>query len=138
LRIEAGLPRYGHELNETIDPITAGLAGAVDWGRDFLGAGALGRLRDKAPARTLVGLTLKATDDSSAVPRMGAAVTRPDGGEVGTVTSGTFSPTLDRTIALAYVAADAADEGAELLVEGESKTHSAQVAPLPFCGKHTT
>ncbi len=136
LRIEAGLPRYGHELNETIDPLTAGLESAVDFERDFIGAEALRTLRQKAPARRRAGLVmaLPATSQPPSIPRMGASVRRTDGSEAGTVTSGTFSPTRNAAVALAYLSPDAAEVGTELLVATEGKPQPAGVVALPFYG----
>jgi len=136
LRIRAGHCRYGHELNETIDPFTAGLGRAVDFGHDFVGREALEALRDKPPARRRVGLVLARSDTpgaGGAIPTLGTAVCRTDGGQIGTVTSGTFCPMLDRVIALAYMAAGACDAGAEVLV-GTDAARAAEVVSLPFKG----
>jgi len=120
LRIEAGLPRYGRELNETIDPVTAGLERAVDFGHDFLGREAIQKIRDRGPARKLVGLILEETPSgqpaSGVVPKQGAPVLDKDGVEVGAVTSGTFSPTLNKVVAMAYVAKDLSAAETELIV----------------------
>lgn len=136
LRIEAGLPRYGHEINETIDPIAAGLEQAVDFEHDFIGRDAVARIRRAGPARRLVGLVLtgpRDEPDARGIPKLGAPVSRADGAEVGTVTSGTYSPTLEQVIAMAYVATDAAAVGTELRVETDAGGAPARVADLPFC-----
>ena len=135
LRIQAGRCRYGHELNETIDPFTAGLGGAVDFGHDFIGRSALEALSRKTPSRRRVGLVLAPAggpDAPGTIPALGTTVCRSDGGQIGTVTSGTFSPVLDRTIAMAYVAGDA-EAGAEVLV-GTEATRGAELVNLPFAG----
>ena len=135
LRIEAGRCRYGHELNESIDPFTAGLEAAVDFEHEFVGRQALAKLRDKAPARKRVGLVLGGGDGEgqpAAIPRLGTVVSSTTGKEVGAVTSGTVSPALDRTVAMAYVATDAAAAGTELLV-GQSDPTPAEVVELPLC-----
>jgi aminomethyltransferase len=135
LRIEAGRARYGHELNETIDPITAGLEAMVDFEHEFLGRGAIVEVRDKGAARKRVGLILTmptGKPGSPDIPRLGAPVLRAGGGEVGTVTSGTYSPTLEKVIAMAYVAPDVASVGTELQVSMESGPAGANVAELPF------
>lgn len=135
LRIESGLPRYGCELNETIDPFLAGLGGAVDFGHDFIGKAVLEGLRARPPARRPAGLALlpKGQPQQAAIPRQGAAVHAPDGEEVGTVTSAAYSPTLGQAIALAYVSPQAAAEGAELAVDGPGQPIPATVVALPFC-----
>ena len=99
LRIEAGLVRYGHEVNETIDPITAGLSRCVSLDHDFLGAAAVAKVADHGPARQRV--LMKVTGE--AIPRQGTAVLDADGTEAGTVTSGTFSPKHGAVLAMAYV-----------------------------------
>ncbi|MFW6155437.1 MAG: glycine cleavage system aminomethyltransferase GcvT [Planctomycetota bacterium] len=98
LRLEAGLPLYGHELNETIDPITAGLGRAVRERDGFVGHEAIAALRENGTPRTLVGLRL----DTNRIARQGAVVAA-DGAEVGVVTSGTFSPSCKASIAMAFV-----------------------------------
>ena len=132
LRIEAGLPRYGHELNETVDPITAGLERAVDLDHDFIGRDAVAKIKQAGPARKLVGLAASDADAASTIPRQGARVSRPDGREAGTVTSGTFSPTLDKPIALAYLTPDAAQVGSQLLVEVKDHPYPFEVTQLPL------
>ncbi len=142
LRIEAGLPRHGREFNETVDPVTAGVQQCVDWGHDFVGKAALQQVRSRGPARLRVGLVLQisaerlpSTDPGAAgrqslrpyIPRQGAMVLDVDGAEVGTVTSGTFSPALDSVIAMAYVSPRLAAEGQTVKVVTEAGTLAARV-----------
>ena len=129
LRIEAGRCRYGYELDETVDPITAGLGWAVDFEHDFLGRSVLEELRGHPPARRRVGLVLQTA--GAAAPRPGAPVTHTNGDPAGAVTSGTCSPSLDKTIAMAYVASEFAERGGELLV-GVEHPQPAQIVALPF------
>lgn len=139
LRIEAGRPRYGHELNETIDPITAGLAGEVDFAHDFIGAEAVRAVQERGVARKLVGLIVELPTElagAPTIPRQGAAVTTAAHEEVGVVTSGTLSAMLDKPIALAYVTADAA-AGGGLLIEAGGEKRPARVSPLPFARQGT-
>ena len=130
LRIEAGICRYGHELNETTDPYTCGLESAVDFGHDFIGAEAVAKVRDSGPTRKRVGLVLDEKDQppDAPIPNMGSPVAKPGGREVGAVTSGTFSPTLQKAIAMAYVEAGASEVGTQLQTEGRL----AGVVELPF------
>jgi aminomethyltransferase len=128
LRLEAAMPLYGHELSESINPFQAGLSFAVNLeGREFIGRAALERFaRDKnQPVR--VGLEL----DGMRVPRQGCQVLA-DGERIGEVTSGTFSPTRERPIAMAYVRPDARTIGSQLAVDIRGTEHPAVVVRLPF------
>jgi aminomethyltransferase len=128
LRLEAAMPLYGHELNEDIDPFQAGLSWAVKLGKgDFIGREALLKRKDDAARRQRVGLEL----DGKRIAREGAAVMR-GGAETGRVTSGTYSPTLDRSIAMAYVDVGLAAAGTTCEVDIRGKTAPAKVVPLPF------
>ncbi|MCD6303868.1 MAG: aminomethyltransferase family protein [Planctomycetes bacterium] len=136
LRIEAGLCRWGRELDERTDPIAAGLAGMVDFGHDFIGAEAVRRILRDGPRRRLIGLLAGGAEAGGAAPRTeagravqaGWTVLLPAGRAVGEVTSAAFSPAAGATVALAYVAADAeADEGDELILAGPAERIAAQV-----------
>ena len=138
LRIEAGLPRYGYELDETVDPMAAGLSAAVAFDHDFLGAETLRKINDKGPARKLIGLMLEppsSTATGQAILRGGSAVCQTDGRQVGVVTSGTFSVALERSVALAYVGPDTAEVDRQLLVDVDGKPTPAQVTSVPFLNK---
>ena len=133
LRLEAGMPLYGHELNEQITPLDAGLDFAVNLeGRTFPGSEVLAQQKQKPLPKKRVGLQL----DGKRVPREGYPVLqagRPIGADpIGTVTSGTFSPTLDRPIAMAYVDSAAATPGTNLAIDIRGQAVSATVVPLPF------
>ncbi|MCP4377095.1 MAG: hypothetical protein GY794_13070 [bacterium] len=133
LRIEAGLCRYGHELNETIDPFTAGLESLVDFEHEFIGRKALTVIRDKGVSRKRVGLRLDCPE-SPVIARLGDTVYNSEGVEVGAVTSGTFSPALDCPIAMAQVSLPAAETGTVLQVEVASTNQKliATVTDLPL------
>lgn len=128
LRIEAAMPLYGHELSEEWDSLTAGQAWCVDLSKDFIGAESMRRLQKRGLSRQLVGLEL----DGRRIVRQHFPVfngTR----DIGEVTSGTLSPTLGKSIAMALVSTDAAREGAELEVEVPGgKRIAAVVVKLPF------
>ena len=133
LRIETGLGRYGHEINETIDPVTAGLMDAVDFGHDFIGADAVRELQAKGPSRQLIGLLVEPPDGESpatCIARQGSGVCSGDGTEIGAVTSGTYSPALEAPIALAYVSPEA--DQCKLFVELGGRKLPAKATPLPF------
>jgi aminomethyltransferase len=133
LRLEAGMPLYGHELLADSDPFAIGLELAVNLEgadgrpRDFPGAAAFRRLRDRPAGRVRVGLAL----ESKRTAREGAVV-RQGGGDVGVVTSGSFCPTLGHAAALAVVDRAAAATGTELEVVVRDQPLGARVVPLPF------
>ena len=127
LRLEAGLPLHGHELGPGITPLQAGLGRVVRFDKgDFRGRGALEAEAKAGPTRRLRGLLL----DGRQIARDGYPVLR-DGDVVGRVTSGNFSPTLGRAIALAFLPSDVAD-AAELTVDIRGRPARAVVTKLPF------
>jgi aminomethyltransferase len=128
LRLEAGMPLYGHELNETIDPFTAGLAFGIrlDAG-EFIGRGALAAAKANPERLRRVGLELA----GKRIAREGALVFAGDN-QVGRVTSGTFSPTLERSIAMAYVPAAQSAVGTDLSVDIRGQREPAKIVKLPF------
>jgi aminomethyltransferase len=127
LRLEAGMPLYGHELTESIDPLSAGLSWAVDLTKDFIGVESLRKIQQQGPKRKLVGLRL----EGQRIARQGAPVLA-DNQPIGEITSGTMSPTLQKSIAMAYVNADRAAEGTELNVDLKGTVVPAKVVKLPF------
>jgi aminomethyltransferase len=128
LRLEAAMPLYGHELDEETDPLQAGLGWAVKFDKgDFMGKEALLKRREDKSLPVRVGLEL----EGKRIARDGAAVLL-GGAKVGKVTSGTFSPTLNKAIAMAYVAPDRAVAGTILAVDVRGRPETARVAPLPF------
>jgi aminomethyltransferase len=128
LRLEAGMPLYGHELNETIDPYTAGLAFGVKLdASDFIGKEALIAAKAKADRSRRVGLQLA----GKRIAREGALVFAGDK-QVGHVTSGTFSPTLEKSIAMAYVSAAESAAGTNLTIDIRGQRERATVVKLPF------
>jgi aminomethyltransferase len=128
LRLEAAMPLYGHELSETINPIQAGLNFAVDLDdREFVGRAALKQFAANADQPVRIGLQL----DGRRVPRQGCPVLHGDE-VIGEVTSGTFSPTFQRPIAMAYVRPAAATIGTNLHLDIRGTQHAAVVVQLPF------
>jgi len=128
LRLEAAMPLYGHELNEETDPFQAGLSWAVKLDKgDFIGREALLRRRQDPSLPQRIGLEL----EGRRIAREGAVVLK-DGEPVGRVTSGTFSPTLNKAIAMAYIKPAHAQAGTILAVDVRGKPESARVVPLPF------
>jgi aminomethyltransferase len=128
LRLEAAMPLYGHELSEVINPLQAGLNFAVNLGgRKFIGSDALEKFAADKSQSVRIGIQL----DSKRVPREGCPVLQGDT-IVGEVTSGTFSPTLNRPIAMAYVEPAASAIGTTLNVDIRGTKYPATVVPLPF------
>jgi aminomethyltransferase len=129
LRLEAGMPLYGHELNEQMDPYTAGLAFACNLkDRQFIGCETL-RQRSSTPLPSRrVGLAI----EGRRAARENAACFDRENREVGTVTSGTFAPTLQRPIAMAYVSSELAQVGQSLDVDIRGTRAKATVVELPF------
>ena len=127
LRMEAAMPLYGHELSEDVDSLTAGQSWCVDLDKDFIGADAMRELRRKGLKRTLVGLEV----EGRRIARQHFKVLR-GGRPIGEITSGTLSPTLDKSIAMAIVEAENAAEGTALEVEISGKPVPAKVVKLPF------
>jgi aminomethyltransferase len=132
LRLEAGLPLYGHDLDTTTTPVMAGLTFAIGKRRRAEG-GFAGALRimaelDNGPAQRRVGLLV----DGRQPVREGALILDSEGSEVGRITSGGHSPSLGRPIAMGYVAAALAEPGAAVTVEQRGKLFQATVAPMPF------
>jgi len=128
LRLEAGMPLYGHELTEETDPFEAGLGYACYLeGVDFPGRDALLRLRQQPPRAVRVGLKLT----GRRVARQGCPVLL-RGESIGWVTSGTFSPTLQESIAMAYVRPDGLSPGTEVSVDVRGRQEPARITTLPF------
>ncbi len=131
LRLEAGMPLYGHELSPVIDPFQAGLGFAVHLkDRQFIGHAALTQRKSELAAgqgARRTGLKIL----GKRPPRENYPVLQ-EGQRVGTVTSGTLSPTLNQPIAMAMVACAAAEPGTQLEVDMRGKPHPATVVALPF------
>ncbi len=132
LRLEAGLPLYGHDIDETTDPVEAGLAFSIGKRRrgegGFPGYARISAALREGPARRRVGLL----PQSKAPVREGAMLVAQSGEVVGHVTSGGFSPTLQRPIAMGYVARAHAAPGTTIATDLRGNRISLLVAPLPF------
>ena len=132
LRLEAGLPLYGHDADETVSPIEAGLGFAVSKRRlkagDFPGADRIARERGGELKRVRVGLKVL----QGAPAREGAEIVDANGAVVGRVTSGGFAPSLGAPIAMGFVPPTLAAPGTALSVSVRGKAQSAVVTALPF------
>ncbi len=132
LRLEAGMPLYGHELSEQINPFQAGLGFACHLvGYDFPGRDALLRIQRQPPAFVRAGMELS----GKRVARQGCAILV--GGEpIGAVTSGSYSPTLDKPIAMGYIPPALAQPGADVQVDIRGRLEPARLVELPFYSRH--
>jgi len=132
LRLEAGLPLYGHDLDETVSPIEAGLGFAVSRRRreaaDFPGAARIVREHGGELERVRVGILF----EGRLPVREGAPLVDADGSAIGRVTSGGFSPSLTAPIALGFVRPDHAQEGARVTAIVRDKPTQGTVVKLPF------
>jgi aminomethyltransferase len=132
LRLEAGLPLYGHDLDTTTTPVEADLGFAISKrrkeGGGFPGAARIQLELEDGPIRRRVGLAVSGRQPV----REGAMVVDSEGTEVGTVTSGGFSPMLEAPIAMAYVPTASAEPGASVTLAQRGKILEAKVAPMPF------
>jgi aminomethyltransferase len=128
LRLEAGMPLYGHEMDETITPLQAGLDWAIKFDKQFTGKDALARQRQGDVYERIVGLVM----DGKAPARAGYAVLQA-GKRVGDVRSGSPAPSVGgKNIATALVRKDASEVGARLDIEIRGAAHPATVVKLPF------
>ncbi|ADC88817.1 glycine cleavage system T protein [Thermocrinis albus DSM 14484] len=127
LRIEAGLVLYGHEISETISPLEAGLERYVSFQKEFIGKEAM---LSKEVRRRLYGLKLL----QKGVPREGSRIFL-DGKEIGVVSSGSFSPVLNRGIALAFVDKEFLKEGLRVKVVSGNRELDAVLKAPPFVRK---
>jgi aminomethyltransferase len=129
LRLEAGMPLYGNELDRQTNPFDAGLGRVVKLEKpgDFVGRDALARVAREGASKRLVGMVIT----GRGIARHGYPVDAADH-RTGIVTSGTHSPTLGKPIAMAYVAPGDGEPGTILNVEIREQPVSAEVVPLPF------
>jgi aminomethyltransferase len=130
LRLEAAMPLYGHDLNETIDPIRAGLGWAVKLDKgEFVGRDALRTAAANAGRRAeRVGLEV----EGKRAAREGSAILAGEGTPIGTVTSGSFAPWLEKSIAMGYVEPGYTSPGSKLKIDVRGSVLDATVVPLPF------
>jgi aminomethyltransferase len=132
LRLEAGLPLYGHDIDHQTTPVMAGLNFAINKRRraegGFPGAMRILAEMENGPPQVRVGFDI----DGRQPVREGALVLDGEGNEVGKITSGGFSPSLQRPIAMGYIASGLAEAGTAIKLEQRSKLFDARVAAMPF------
>jgi aminomethyltransferase len=132
LRLEAGLPLYGHDLDDRTTPVMAGLNFALNKRRradgGFAGAMRILAELENGPPTLRVGFDIEGRQPV----REGALILTGEGNEVGRITSGGFSPSLQRPIAMGYVGITFAEPGTALKLEQRGKLFDARVVPMPF------
>jgi aminomethyltransferase len=128
LRFEASYRLYGNDIDETTDPLEAGLGWTVKMDKDdFFGKGAIARRREEGPSRKFVGLELNARR----IARKGYPILA--GGEpAGAVTSGAFAPHLEKSLAMGYLRADLASPGTAVEIDVKGRKVEAFVVKIPF------
>lgn len=128
LRLEARLLLHGHDMNETISPLEAGLAWTLDLDKpDFVGKQALLGEKEKGIRRKLVGFEMLDRGLARGEYRVWK-----EGKDVGIVTSGTFGPSVKKNIGLALIQSDLAKEGTELEIPIRNQPHKAKIVKTPF------
>lgn len=132
LRLEVGYPLYGHELGTERTPIAASRGAFLDATKDFIGKAAVARDLAKGCPRYLAGLRLATRRAARAGDRVVAA-----GAEAGTVTSGSFAPSVGAAVAMAYLDAARTAPGTRVAIESRGATLEAEVVDLPFWTKGT-
>jgi aminomethyltransferase len=133
LRLEMKFTLYGNDIDETTSPLEAGLGWIVKPAKgDFVGRAAIEGLRKRGVMRKLVGFEMV----ERAIPRHGYAIIH-QGSPAGTVTSGSFGPSVERGIGMGYVRTELAAVGTNLAVEIRGRAEPARVARTPFHPSHT-
>ncbi len=132
LRLEVCFHLYGNDMDEHRNPIEAGLGWCCKEGTGFIGSEAVAAARERGTEQTLVPFVLT----GPGIPRQGNAVVS-GGAEVGVVTSGTLSPSLEVGIGMAYVAAELAEPGTEVEIDVRGKLRAARIESKPLYRKET-
>lgn len=132
LRTEMKYSLYGNEITDQTNPIEAGLGWVVKLEKgDFIGREFVQKMKENGPKRKLIGFKML----DRGIPRHDYKLLSPDSQEVGVVTSGTMSPTLDEAIGIGYLREDLAKTGQEFFVEIRGRKTKAQVVQTPFVKK---
>lgn len=131
LRLEMGYCLYGNDIDDTTSPIEAGLGWITKFTKDFVNAEALKEEKENGPARKLVAFELT----ERGIPRKDYALFSEDGEEIGIVTSGTMSPSLNKGIGLGYVKTEFASPETNIQVKIRKNLVPARVVKLPFYKK---
>ncbi|RYM33289.1 glycine cleavage system aminomethyltransferase GcvT [Brumimicrobium glaciale] len=128
LRLEMGFCLYGNDIDETTSPFEAGLGWITKFTKDFTNSEALKAEKEAGIKNKLVGFELK----DKGIPRQGYPILNAAGDEIGRVTSGTMSPSLDKAIGMGYVPVDVANVGGEIFIGVRNKSLAAEIVKTPF------
>ncbi len=128
LRVEMCYSLYGHELDEHISPLDAGLGKFIDWNKDFIGRAAIVRQKEAGIKRTIGYLT----SSSRKSPRAGHKIYDAAGREIGVITSGTFSPGLQLGIGIGFIETQANVPGGQISFGDDKNKVTASVSKRPF------
>lgn len=132
LRTEYKMSLYGHEIDDTTNPYEAKLGWAIKpAAKDFIGKAPMLKLKEEGLKRQLIGFKMI----EKGIPRQGYPLFSFDNKEIGKVTSGTHSPTLDEPIGIAYISSEFATEGTEFAVDIRGRKVKAKVCKTPFVTK---
>ncbi len=131
LRLEMGFCLYGNDIDDTTSPIEAGLGWVTKFTKEFTNSAALLAQKEAGISRKLVGFEMI----DRGIPRHDYVVVDVDGNQIGKVTSGTQSPSLQKAIGIAYVAKEFAKEGTEIFIDIRNNKVKAQVVKFPFLKK---
>jgi len=128
LRLEKGFCLYGNDINDTTSPIEAGLGWITKFTKEFINHEELKTQKEGGASKKLVGLEII----DKGIARKDYPITNADGKEIGIVTSGTMSPSLNKAIAMAYVSKELTKIGSEVYIQVRKKKIRAVVVDLPF------
>jgi aminomethyltransferase len=128
LRLEKGFCLYGNDINDTTSPIEAGLGWITKFSKEFVNHKQLKVQMEGGATKKLVGLELI----DKGIARNGYPIVNAEGTEIGIVTSGTMSPTLNKAIAMAYVPKELSKVDSEILIQVRKKQIRAKVVTMPF------
>ena len=128
LRLEMGFCLYGNDIDDTTSPLEAGLGWVTKFNKEFTNSPALQNQKEEGVNRKLVGIEMI----DRGIPRHGYPIVDADGNEIGVVTSGTQSPSLQRAIGMGYVKTEFAKEGTEIYISIRDAKIKAKVAKPPF------
>lgn len=132
LRLEMGYRLYGNDIDQTTNPLEAGLGWITKLDKgDFIGRDALRRIKERGLARKLVGFIIS---QEKAYPRHGCEI-RHNGSAVGIVTSGSVSPTLEKPIGMGYIARPFTEPGSVVQIVIRDRQAKAEVTKIPFIKK---
>ena len=128
LRLEKGFCLYGNDINDTTSPIEAGLAWITKFSKEFVNSDNLKKQKEEGVSRKLVGVELV----EKGIARKDYTIVNKTGDEIGVITSGTMSPTLNKSIALGYVSSEYKSVDSEIYIHVRKKQIKAKVVSLPF------